>query len=182
MSGATLASSGRPVDALDVTESSFDAAWPALARAAGRALARRGVSSVDRDDVLQETAIRLYRSWDRLDSTGPMAPLACKVAINVWLNMCERASTRHELATECLPERAAPTDVEANFAVRAELGRVIRLVHRLRPSDQCAIRGIVADEIGMTEAGPTDTRTRVARQRARRRLVYASIAAGTRAG
>ena len=157
---------------------SFDEVWQTLVPQLSGYLARRGVPATERDDVLQETAIRLYRNWGRFDHDRPILPLARRVASNVWLNMCDLSASRHEVSTGQLPDRPAAVDVEEACAAKAELGRVVAMVRRLRTTDQRAIHGIVADEFGTIEPTSLDPATRVARHRARQRLSAALRYAG----
>lgn len=160
----------------------FDEVWPTLAPRVSDHLARRGVPACERDDVLQETAIRLYRNWQRFDLDRALAPLAVKVATNVWLNMRDLSASRHEVPTGVVPDRAADYDVEEACTTKAELRRVFTVVRGLRSADQHAIRGIVADEVAPPATQVTDTATRVARHRARQRLLAALKYAGAFVG
>ncbi|HVF53906.1 MAG TPA: RNA polymerase sigma factor [Actinomycetota bacterium] len=142
----------------------FEEAWldlrPRLDRLLSRCLAPR-----DRDDVKQETALRLYASWDRVDHDQPLWSLVSTIALNIIRDRARRASGR-EINT-AIPDMAGAGDVEASGLARVELHRVLEAMNAL-PDHQ---RAVLLAEIG----GPqlldrNEPATRVLRMRARRRL------------
>ena len=48
----------------DARRNRFEEEWPELRKGLDRVLASRGVHSDKRDDLLQETGLRLYRRYD----------------------------------------------------------------------------------------------------------------------
>jgi RNA polymerase sigma factor (sigma-70 family) len=154
---------------VDVTDF-FRADWPAMSGRLRGAFARRGVQSSDLDDIVQETAIRLFRSWEHLDPDRSVEPYARAIAMNVWRDGLRRGP--REEPVELVPEQASAGDeVEQVCVWRDELSRVVRAVDRLRPEQRRVLHALAAEEIGtspVTQAAPDALR--MARMRARRDL------------
>ena len=52
----------------------FEAEWPLLARRLRFFLGRKHVPHAQQDDLIQDTALRLYKMWDSVDRTRPAWP------------------------------------------------------------------------------------------------------------
>lgn len=144
---------------------SFESEWRAIAPSLERILARRGVASWLRDDVMQETALRLYRAWDRVDPDRPLLPLAVTIANNVvWDERHKRSQVE---VPGVVPDRPALHDVEELGLARMELGRVKDLMERLSAPH----RSVLLAEVGGAEApeGSRDA-TKMLRLRARKKM------------
>src|SRR3954451_1418473 len=104
---------------------SFDAAWPDLAERLRRSLTARGVPAQDRDDVVQETALRVYRVWDSLDATRPKWPFVITVGVNIWRDIIRSRTGRiaAEHPSDSI-EMTADLDVERDVLARQELRQV----------------------------------------------------------
>src|SRR5688500_11781533 len=89
----------------------FEALWPALSVRLDRFLANRSVSPCRRDDLIQETAIRLFGIWTTVDRTRSPWPLTVTIALNL-LRDESRAARNRELFGD-LPEAEAAHQVEA---------------------------------------------------------------------
>jgi RNA polymerase sigma factor (sigma-70 family) len=141
-----------------------------MAHRIGGSLARRGVQPSDRDDILQETAIRLYRSWDHVDPDRPVEPYARVIATNVWRDTIRRGP--RDEPVETVPDRSSvPDAVERACIMRDELSRVRRAMDRLRPEQRRILHVLAAEELGAGEvASATPDALRMARMRARRDL------------
>src|SRR5687768_13351291 len=120
----------------------FEVEWPELERWLRSVLTRRGVRAAVVDDLLQETAIRLYRMWDRIDERSPRA-LAWTIALNVAIDHHKKES-RVQL-THDVPDRASDLDVEAASIARLELARVRRALMELTPPQRAVLLSDVGD-------------------------------------
>jgi RNA polymerase sigma factor (sigma-70 family) len=151
-------------------EAFFSGNWPTLSRKLGLHLGRFGVPLQDRDDVLQETALRLCRAWSRLDHERPVEPFARTIALNVWRDRWRR-SRDHEVLVEELPEPRMPVpDVEQTAMARLELHRVGKALRQLRTSQQELVLDAMKQELAPAEHEPVPAVLRMARMRARRSL------------
>lgn len=141
----------------------FEASWPELEKRLRDALTRRRVPVDAREDVLQETALRLLRSWDRVRVESMWA-----FALTIALNIVRDEARKRERRDNSIPE--SPThehDAEHEALVRLELDRV-RLALASMPQRQ---RTILLGEVGEAgDVGPSTPAVKMARMRARRRL------------
>lgn len=149
----------------DGAEEFFATEWPRLADRLGRWLVRRGVPSQEVDDVVQETAFRLLRAWDGLDTTRAVDTLAHTVALNVWRDRAT-AAARREVVVDDVPETQSPEDVERAVLARSDLAHVTRSFFALPATQQAAVREAVGSESGL----PRTAAVRMALMRARRAL------------
>jgi len=142
----------------------FEVEWPELERWLRSVLTRRGVRTAAVDDLLQETAIRLYRMWDRIDERSPRA-LAWTIALNVAIDHHKKESRAQ--ITHDIPDRASDVDVEAASIARIELARVRRALEELTGPQ----RAVLLADVGNGE-GPeaSAAATKMLRMRARRKL------------
>jgi DNA-directed RNA polymerase specialized sigma24 family protein len=141
-----------------------------------RMLARHGVPADEVDDVVQETAIRLYSAWDRLFDGRPLRPLVTTIALNVARDYHRRSSHWAR------PVAAVPDDVlvdshgvDSAVLARLEVARTARALSTLSPGHRRTVLEAVADDLQAEEAGRTraPAATRMARTRARRHLAAA---------
>lgn len=155
----------------------FETEWNGVSVRISATLARRGISASDREDVLQETAIRLFRSWNRLDEERPVEPYARAVANNVWRDMLRRAP-KEDLVD--VPEAVSSADsVEHVAVVRDEFSRVRRALCAMRPDQSRLLYAVAAEELGDAAPTPATDAVRMARMRARRQLRMAlEVASG----
>jgi DNA-directed RNA polymerase specialized sigma24 family protein len=154
---------------------SFEQEWRAVMPSLERALARRGVSPWLRDDVMQETALRLYRAWDRVDPERPLLPLAMTIANNVAWDERHRRSLV-EVPGE-VPDVAAAHDVEELGLARLELQQVRDLMSRLSAPH----RSVLLAEVGDADApagGPDATKMLRLRARKKMRSLLETTSAG----
>ena len=142
----------------------FEVEWPELERWLRSVLTRRGVRASVVDDLLQETAIRLYRMWDRIDERSPRA-LAWTIALNVAIDHHKKES-RVQISHD-IPDRASDLDVETASIARLELARVRRALEELTPPQRAVLLADVGDGEEI-EASPAATK--MLRMRARRKL------------
>jgi DNA-directed RNA polymerase specialized sigma24 family protein len=159
---------GGGVNALRV----FDDEWIELAPRLSLVLAAKGVRAQDRDDLVQETALRLYRVWETLAPDQPVWPFAVTIALNLWRDQVRAAAVRQRdvLAAnlaDAVPEPATASDVERTVIARHELADVGAVIRRLAPEQRRLL--LENDEVAAVVA-PLRPAERMARMRARREL------------
>lgn len=136
----------------------FEEQWPALAARLAAVLARRGVPAGRREDLVQETGLRLLRIWDRVDRERGAWPLAATIARNLHRDEARRA---HPHYVEEVPETADLSDVERAGLARIELELVNEALRTLSPAQR---RALLAEVSGGERA------TKQQRLRARKAL------------
>ena len=142
----------------------FEAQWPALATRIERLLARKGIPPEKRDDLLQETAVRLIGMWDKVDPHRIEA-LATTIALNLLRDEIRRKKSSDVVAQ--VPDVAEPCDVETAGLARVELGRVRTAMASLSPSH----RSVLLQEIGDGGvSGLSQDAEKMMRMRARKKL------------
>ena len=142
----------------------FEAQWPALATRVERLLARKGVPSEKRDDLLQETALRLIGMWHKVDPHRIEA-LATTIALNLLRDELRRKRSSEIVAQ--IPELPEPCDVEAAGMARVELARVRTALASLSPRH----RSVLLREVGDAGAsGLSQDAEKMMRMRARKKL------------
>ena len=142
----------------------FEAEWPLLARRLRHFLARKKVSPSQQDDLIQETALRLYKMWDSVDRTRPAWALTVTIALNLLRDEYRRAAHADVVAE--LPELAHSCDVERAGIARVELARVRDALAEMTP----AHRAVLLAEVGQVLPGGVDAGEKMRRMRARRKL------------
>lgn len=150
----------------------FEDEWTTLAPRLSMVLAAKGVHAQDRDDLLQETALRLFRVWETLAPDQPVWPFAVTIALNLWRDQLRAAVVRQRdvLAAnmaESAPEASATCDVERTVIARHELAQVGAVMRDLEPEQRRLL--LANDEVAATVA-PLRPAERMARMRARREL------------
>ncbi|MDQ3955427.1 MAG: sigma-70 family RNA polymerase sigma factor [Actinomycetota bacterium] len=142
----------------------FEAQWPALAARVERLLARKGIPFEKRDDLLQETAVRLIGMWHKVDPRRIEA-LATTIALNLLRDEIRRKKSSDIVAQ--VPEVAEPCDVEAAGLARVELARVRTAMASLSPRH----RSVLLQEIGDAGvSGLSQNAEKMMRMRARKKL------------
>ncbi len=147
-------------------ESSFEAVWPDLERRIHRFLCSKKVPDSQREDVVQETGLRLYRMWDQVDPAGSPIGLALTIAMNIVRDNARRDS--HRTVVEIEPEIPAVCDVERSGLARLELSRIRRAMSELTPAQ----RSVLLSELDRNEQPPeaSPAAIKMLRMRARRNL------------
>lgn len=148
------------------THETFETAWRQMKPRVERLLRSRGAAADVVDDVVQETSIKLLRTWDRVDPRRPLWPLARTIALNCLTDHFRKATA--EPAAE-VPDEPALYDVEEHGLARAQLSAVVRTMRSLRPKD----RSVLLAEVGESNAWANDSAHKMARLRARQRLAQA---------
>lgn len=157
----------------------FERHWPEVAQRLHGLLASKNVPACKRDDVVQETGLRLFGMWEKVDRNRPVWPLAVTIALNLMRDEARRNPQREVLA-EVLPEMPAAHDVEDEGIARLELERVQVALAQLSPSH----RDVLLKEIRPHDDVPKAARnaTKMMRLRARRALATLLETAALRAG
>ncbi|MEA2460814.1 MAG: hypothetical protein QOH90_991 [Actinomycetota bacterium] len=145
---------------------SFSRAWPDLSRRLRALLAARGVNATSRDDIVQETGLRLVRMWSKIDAESPLWPLAATIAMNLIRDEARKGRDRELIGD--IPDVPAGLDVEEAALARLELQRIGRALTKLAPSHRDALLGEVMRE--EAPAIPSGGAAKMVRMRARRRL------------
>ena len=146
----------------------FDAAWAEMRDRLGRVLAARGVPAQDRDDLLQETALRLYRVWGNLDPAQPVWPYAVTIALNLWRDSLRSAATHVREVSPVLEfDNADDVDVERTVIAREELASVSAALRQLAPEQRRLV--LETDEL-TSVVRPLRAAERMSRMRVRREL------------
>jgi RNA polymerase sigma factor (sigma-70 family) len=150
---------------VDAREFCFESEWPDTAKRLKSALVRRRIPYSVIDDLVQETALRLYQKKDWLDPERGTWPLAFTVAMNILKDQL-RSETRRQALTPLAP--AAEPDPEAVALARIELTRV-REALDLLPESQ---RSVLLAEIGgsFSADSRSSAAVKMLRMRARKRL------------
>jgi DNA-directed RNA polymerase specialized sigma24 family protein len=150
-------------------EEFFADGWVQLAPRLRATLARAGAPVADRDDLVQETAIRLLGMWDAVDWDRPIDPLARQIALNLWRDQW-RKTGRRELVGE-VAEQVAANDTERAALARVQVSEVSRALSSL-PTTTAAVLRVAASETESGSVGvPASSALRMARSRARRALM-----------
>lgn len=147
-------------------ESSFEAVWPELERRIHRFLGSKKVPDSQREDVVQETGLRLYRMWDKVDPANSPIGLALTIAMNIVRDNARRDS--HRTVVEIEPDVPAVCDVERSGLARLELSRVRRALSELTPAQ----RSVLLSELDRNQTPPEASAAaiKMLRMRARRNL------------
>lgn len=147
-------------------ESSFEVVWPDLERRIHRFLSSKKVPDSQREDVVQETGLRLYRMWDQVDPAGSPIGLALTIAMNIVRDNARRDS--HRTIVEIEPDVPAICDVERSGLARLELSRVRRALSELTPAQRSVLLSELDRNQQQPEASPAAIK--MLRMRARRNL------------
>jgi RNA polymerase sigma factor (sigma-70 family) len=146
----------------------FDDAWRDVEPQLRRSLAARGVPRQERDDLVQETALRLYRSWRTVDAARPLLPFTVTIAMNAWRDLCRSEHRRVPVASDVdWVDVCAVDDVESQVLARDQLGRLAAALRSVPPAQRSLL--LDHDEL-VASVRPLAPAERVARMRARRQL------------
>lgn len=150
----------------DTGSHTFEQQWPDLARRLDTMLAGKRVPSHKRDDIVQETGLRLFRMWDQVDPDRPLWALVVTIALNLLRDEARKRPEREVLGL--VPDRAADQDVERAGLARLEWRRVQSAMTQLSPDHRSILMAELGGEHATTPRGPNATK--MLRMRARRRL------------
>ncbi|MBI5849581.1 MAG: sigma-70 family RNA polymerase sigma factor [Planctomycetes bacterium] len=134
-------------------------------------------SPSDREDVVQEIAVQLWRAWDRYDPRFAESTFVYRIALNVAISF-HRRERRHRSRRESLDAHAitlaAPSTREPSEAVE----RLLRCIDGLPPLDKALVlldlddqdHATIADVLGLSVS---NVGTKLHRIRARLRTTLA---------
>lgn len=146
------------------THPTFESAWAGLAGRLENALVADRVPRPLAEDIVQETGVRLFERWDRLDTSTSLMPLAITIARNLVVD--------HYRKDERVELQAAPQqeviglDVEERALARVHLSAVHRALRTLNPR----YRSLLLAEAGYEKPNAAGGAARTARTRARQGL------------
>jgi DNA-directed RNA polymerase specialized sigma24 family protein len=141
----------------------FESEWPLLAKRLKSFLARKNVPVTKQDDLIQDTALRLYKMWDTVDRNRPAWALTVTIALNLLRDEYRRAP--HADVVSELPDIPQNYDVERAGLARVEIGRVRQALAEMSPAHRLVLLAEVGHPSGVTDAGE-----KMRRMRARRKL------------
>ena len=150
----------------DTGTHSFEQQWPDLARRLDTMLAGKRVPPHKRDDIVQETGLRLFRMWGQVDPERPLWALVVTIALNLLRDEARKRPEREVLGL--VPDRAADQDVERAGLARLEWRRVQSAMNQLSPDHRSILMAELGDDFETSSRGPNATK--MLRMRARRRL------------
>jgi DNA-directed RNA polymerase specialized sigma24 family protein len=142
----------------------FESEWPLLAKRLKSFLARKNVPVTKQDDLIQETALRLYKMWDTVDRNRPAWALTVTIALNLVRDEYRKAPHADVVAE--LPDIPQNYDVERAGLARVEIGRVRQALAEMSPAHRLVLLAEVGHTSGVVDAGAAKMR----RMRARRKL------------
>lgn len=131
-------------------------------------LARLGCPAADREDVMQDLAIRLLDSAVSFEKAGDLMPWACTVSRNLYLDLLRHQSRHPQAEIDLLAERPGHVDVARHVEQRLALASVLSAI-RLLPLQQRQLLSSAEDA-----AGPVPAGVRMQRHRLLRRLLKSS--------
>ena len=146
-------------------EDQFSAVWPELARRLARVLHSRRVPADLVDDLVQETGLRLFRNWSKVDQTTLWA-LANTILLNLVRDEVRKNEVRKRDAGALVAERARNFDEE--MLSRLELRRVEKVLRKLSDIDQQVLLAEWGEASDLLFTSPAALK--MARMRARQRL------------
>lgn len=145
----------------------FESQWPQVAARLGSMLARRGVPADRREDIVQETGLKLLKTWDRVDASKPLWPFTVTIALNLM-----RDQARKGLYTEVpaeIPDRSNNEDVEEVNLARLELRRAGLALAQMDPGQREVLLAEI-EPTPHTRSSASPAATKMLRMRARRKL------------
>lgn len=145
----------------------FERSWPELERRLHAFLNNKNVPVCKREDIVQETGLRLFGMWERVDPNRPTWRLAVTIALNLMRDEARRNGRREILGT--VPEMATDYDVEEAGLARLELDRVRRALGELSSLHRSVLLRELGD--GPEINGRGANAIKMLRLRARRELV-----------
>lgn len=146
----------------------FEHQWPAIQSGLKSLLARKKIPAPEHDDLIQETALRLYGMWGRVDPSRSPWPLAVTIALNLVRDGARHRPIREVCSAE-VPELPDAHEVERAGLARVELGRVRAALGEMSPAYRSALLVEVGDAAARANSGAAAQK--MTRVRARRKLV-----------
>ena len=145
-------------------EMSFEMEWPPVARRLHSAFRHKKISPAMREDLVQETGLRLFEIWDRVDPDRDLWPLALTIALNILRDHLRSEARRNQMTA---PEELIDHDTERVALARVELAEVNNALPLLTSAQRDALLAELGHDIGRPE---NSSALKMLRMRARRRL------------
>jgi DNA-directed RNA polymerase specialized sigma24 family protein len=136
-----------------------------VARVLDRALRGRRLNREEREDVVQETGLRLFCKWDEVDPARPLEPLALTIAFNLLRDEA-RAAARREARPLPFTEMSVHS-VEEEALARLELSHLAGALRGLTSMQRDALLAEIGDGLDSNRASAA---SKMLRLRARRNL------------
>lgn len=95
----------------------------------------------DADEIMQQTAVELWRKFEQFDLSLPFTPLACRFALNVAKQWLERKRRWRTLLTDGLAERIADRREAALPAIHERLRHLETCLDKLPAGQRAIIEG-----------------------------------------
>lgn len=144
----------------------FERTWPELERRLHAFLHNKNVPLCRREDLVQETGLRLFGMWERVDPARPIWRLAVTIALNLLRDEARRNGRREVLGP--VPEIATAYDVEEAGLARLELDRVRHALAELSSVHRSVLLRELGDGAELKDRGANAIK--MLRLRARREL------------
>lgn len=110
------------------------------------------------EEVLQETAVALWRQFDSYDPSRPFVPWACRFALRHVLKARRRAArSRRYLSVEVL-ERLAEERLESNEALESRRLALVSCVNGLTEDDRWLVEQRYTRRLSVVEMAETGGR------------------------
>lgn len=147
----------------------FSDRWPAVSSSLRAALARAGAPAPDREDLTQETAIRLLGMWHSIDWDRSIEALARTIALNLWRDQWRKTGRREVIGA--VAEQLADSDTERAALARVQVSEVSLALSRLPLKTASVLRVAAAESEYGGSFDAANGALRMARSRARRALL-----------
>jgi DNA-directed RNA polymerase specialized sigma24 family protein len=132
------------------------------------------------DDVVQETALRLFAAWGRVFEDQPVRPLVTTIALNVARDLHRRERTRPRFVPVLPDLRDENLSVDRTALARLEVSRTAKAMSAMPAARRQVLARAVTEELAGEEVGRhrAPAAFRMALTRARRELATAVELAG----
>ena len=145
-------------------EMSFEVEWPPVARRLNSAFRYRKIPPAMAEDLVQETGLRLFEIWDKVDPHRDLWPLALTIALNILRDHLRTEARRHRITN---PDELVDDDTERVALARVELAQVHEALPQLTSAQRTALLAELSPDINRPE---NSSALKMLRMRARRRL------------
>lgn len=136
---------------------------------------RRYVSALaparaDAEEIMQQTAVELWRKFEQFDLNLPFTPLACRFALNVSKQWLARKRRWQGVLAADLAERIADRRVELQPALDARLRHLDTCLGKLPPEYRMIIDGYYFRKLPIDAVAAEARRTVAAAYKAMQRI------------
>ena len=145
-------------------EMSFEVEWPPVARRLHSAFRHKKIPPAMTEDLVQETGLRLFEIWDKVDPHRDLWPLALTIALNILRDHHRTEARRHRITVR---DELIDHDTERVALARVELAQVEEALPLLTTAQRSALLAELGVDIERSE---NSSAVKMLRMRARRRL------------